>query len=46
MLACARRRIDRKSAIERTTPAIEHIRAPVNSVAVGPILEIGLGFVL
>jgi hypothetical protein len=32
--------------IERTTPTIECIRAPVNSVVAGLILEIGLGFVL
>jgi hypothetical protein len=38
--------IDRRSAIERTTHVIERNRALVNSVATGPILEIGLGFVL
>ena len=45
-LTRARRRIDCRSAIERTTPAIKGIHAPVNIVAVSPILEIGLWFVL
>ena len=44
-LAHVRRRIGR-SVIERTTPTIEHIRVPVNSMADGPISEIGLGFAL
>jgi hypothetical protein len=38
--------IDRRSAIERTIPTIECIHVLVNSVMVGAILEIGLGFVL
>ena len=46
MLARASGRINRISAIEHTTPAIERSRAPVNNVAASPNLEIGLGFVL
>jgi hypothetical protein len=41
-----KRRIDRRSAIECTTPTIECNRAPVNNVAASLNLEIGLGFVL
>jgi hypothetical protein len=43
--AHSRRRIER-STIERTTPKIERIRAPVNRIVVGPILGICLRFVL
>jgi hypothetical protein len=46
VLACVKGRIHCKSAIKHTTPTIERICAPVNSVVAGPILEIGLGFVL
>ena len=46
MLAHARGRIDRKSAIKCATPTIERNCVPVNSVAAGPNLEIGFGLVL
>ena len=45
--AYAHKKKDRsKNLIERTTPVIERSRVPLNSVAVGSILKIGLGFVL
>ena len=35
-----------KERLTRAKRRIDHIRAPVNNVAAGPISEIGLGFVL
>jgi hypothetical protein len=46
LLARARGRIDRRSAIKHTTLEIDRIHALVNSVVVGPNLKIGLGFAL